>query len=127
MDFLSRAVIEQLYPIVAKPALSLQRGCSEWWRRVCSNGWPIVHGRLHTSNIYPEGNLWLAEVSYSYAVNGEYYSGYSKMHFANEDDAEEFANRFLRDMTLFIRHKPRRPEVSVIRSDDQMGMGAYAR
>lgn len=125
MDFLGRLLIDLLYPIVAKPVLAYQRSCSEWWRRIRSDGWPIVHGRLHASAIYAEQNLWLAEVSYSYTVNGEYYSGYSKMHFANEDDAEAYANRFLKDMTLFIRHKPHKPEASLIRSDDQMGMGAY--
>jgi hypothetical protein len=127
VDVLVRLVIELLFRIAGKPVSALDRGRSEWWKRLRSNGWPVVHGRVHSSSIYPDDQLWLAEVSYSYSVDGEYYSGYSRAHFANEDDAEKYANEFPANATLFIRHKPHRPEVSLLRRDDQMGMAAYAR
>ena len=126
MDALARLIAELLFPIVAKPFMAVDRARSEWWKRVRSNGWPIVHGRVHSSTIYPDDQLWLAEVSYSYSVNGEFYSGYFRKRFTDEDEAEEYANLFPPDMTLFIRHKPEKPEVSLIRRDDQMGMSAYA-
>lgn len=99
---------------------------SEWWKRRRSGGWPLVQGRIHEAVAVWDENFWVAHITYSYSVNGEYYSGEDKQRFATERRANEYADRFPTETTVFIRYNPNHPDVSVMRRDEQMGMGAYA-
>ncbi len=84
--------------------------------------WPLTDGEITTTEVKviraERGELALAELGYSYRVNGEYHSGYYKQQFTDEQDAWTFADG-IRGLSVVIRHKPGAPEVSVLREDDQ--------
>ena len=125
MDLIVRLLLRGLIPLIGKPFVEGDYAFSEWWRRQRSNGWPVVTGHVHSTRAYYDDHLWQTEVSYSYTVSGEYYSGFSGRHFARERDADEYLGRFPMGVALFVRHKPARPEISLLRQDDQMGLVAY--
>jgi len=126
MDLIGRLLMRLLVPLIGKPFVNGDYALAEWWRRQRSNGWPVVGGRVHSARAYYAENVWDTEISYSYSVNGEFYSGFSKRHFVRERHAEEYLQQFPIGTPLFIRHNSNRPEISLLRRDDQMGMGAYA-
>jgi hypothetical protein len=126
MDVVLRFLLNALVPYIGRPFVNGDFAVAEWWRRQQSNGWPIVSGHVQNAQIYFKDPLWVTELSYSYSVNGEFYAGYIGRHFARERDADEYLERFPIGMAVFIRHKTNKPEVSLLRQDDQMGMGAYA-
>jgi hypothetical protein len=57
-------------------------------------------------------------MAYSYAVNGEYFSGYYEKRFFRESSADKFAAE-LKRRPAFIRHKASSPEVSTLLREDQ--------
>jgi hypothetical protein len=57
------------------------------------------------------------KVDYSYQINGTQYTGRHREHVDRWDD--EFPNRFPKGRTFVVRVKPGRPEISVMRDDDQ--------
>ena len=62
---------------------------SEWWKRRRSADWPLVQGRIHKAEAVWDERFWVAQLSYSYSVNGEYYSGEDKQRFATERRADD--------------------------------------
>lgn len=71
-----------------------------------------------------EGHYSLVEVSYSYSVNGEYYSGFLQRAALTRKKAQQFADQFPNGMMLVVRFNPAHPELSVARLDDQPGLTA---
>ena len=61
---------------------------------------------------------WVAELTYSYRVAGEYYSGTYLRGFRRKKRAEAFAERFPRNTPIPVRYKPERPETSTLLSTD---------
>ena len=63
----------------------------------------------------------IAQMAYSWAVNGEYYSGdYEKMFF-RERSAQKFADE-LKGRPAFIRPKASAPEASTLLPEDQQSV-----
>ncbi len=52
------------------------------------------------------------ELSYNYAIDGEYYAGYYKKQFFDEQKAWDFVNQ-MKGREVSIRYSPRHPEESV--------------
>lgn len=52
-------------------------------------------------------------MAYSYAVNGEYFSGYYEKTFFGESSADKFVAD-LKGRPAFIRHKSSSPDVSTL-------------
>jgi hypothetical protein len=121
MDFLDVLlfVLARFFPDIASAP-------AEWWKRRQSKDWQLAQGRIYQSKATHDERFWIAEVSYSYSVNGEYYSGEDKQRFATKRRAEEYARRFPREAVIFVRYNPGKPEVSLMRRDEQVGMGAFA-
>jgi hypothetical protein len=117
-SFLKRLIIRQILE-----ALGADLGK---WTRLASWNWPIVKGRVEHGAIGGRGdseNWWLAlcftaEVSYSYSVAGEYYSGRLERSFFRESSAEEFVNS-LKERGVFVRYNQSSPSMSVLRNKDQ--------
>ena len=61
---------------------------------------------------------YLAELSYSYAANGDYYSGIYHRRFRRNKRAEEFLERFPRETIIPIHYSPAKPEISVVLTHD---------
>jgi hypothetical protein len=61
----------------------------------------------------------VAEVTYTWNRDGEYFSGMHKEPFLFHGSAVEYAARFPAGSDLIIRVQPSQPEVSIIRDNDQ--------
>ena len=82
-----------------------------------SRDWPRTKGILteaHISDGYP-----LAEVTYSYIVNGSSYSGVYRKGFWYTDSAVRFADRLTAQTELVVRYRLGSPTESFLRKDDQ--------
>jgi hypothetical protein len=89
-----------------------------WLRAVAGRNWPTVQGRIETVTVKTVGDQSLAELGYSYAVQGSRYSGYLSLQFSDEQIAWDFATG-LEDRCVIIRYRTTDPEVSAIRAADQ--------
>ena len=84
--------------------------------------WATADGSVTTTNVKviraDHNELALAELGYSYRVDGEYYSGYYKRQFVDEQEAWTFADES-QGKPVLVRYRPRKPQVSVLRVADQ--------
>ena len=63
---------------------------------------------------------WACVLTYSYAVNGEYYSGSHSIRARNERRADELATEW-KGRSLVVRYSPSSRAISVLLKDDQIG------
>ncbi len=90
-------------------------------RAVRGAAWPIAQGRIETvavSAFNTQKQIATADLGYSYYAEGELYSGYYSRQFHDEQTAWDYASG-LKDKTVLVRYKPRHPEVSTLRVNDQ--------
>lgn len=113
MSWPERLAMLGLFSIVVVLAFAVRRG----WRWVLvrrTESWPEAEGVVVTVDVCDknaEGAL--ANVGYSYSVNGEAYGGNVKRQFMNLQRAWEFANG-CKDMKILVHYKPDHPEKSVV-------------
>src|SRR3974390_1249368 len=89
-----------------------------WIRALRAEGWPTTEGRIETTAVKSFGEQALAELGYSYVVEGERYSGYYSQQFADEQCAWDYL-KTLQGQSVVVRFERPRPEVSVLRTADQ--------
>ena len=70
----------------------------------------MVEGKIETVTVSTFAEQSLSELSYSYVIDGERYSGYFTRQFADEKDAWDYV-RPLKGQPIFVRHKPSNPAV----------------
>jgi hypothetical protein len=87
-------------------------------RSIRGASWPTAQGRVESVKVQTVAEQSLAEMAYSYVVEGERYAGYYARQFADEQDAWDFL-RPLQGQSISVRYKPGRPEVSAIRMVEQ--------
>ena len=63
---------------------------------------------------------WAANLTYSYVVNGEYFSGFYRMRARSERRAEEKIAGW-KDRMVVVRYSPDKPDLSVLLKSDQPG------
>jgi len=91
-----------------------------------SRDWPVTSGTVEQSHC-PETAMYpLAELVYSYSVDGVDHSGSFKRGFWHQKSAERYAGRFLPGSKLVVRYRPGEAAESCIREDDQAKPGAPA-
>jgi hypothetical protein len=61
----------------------------------------------------------VGEVTYTYTHQGEYYSGTHREPFFLSDSAEAYARRVESGSEIVIRVNPEKPELSLVRNNDQ--------
>jgi hypothetical protein len=84
-----------------------------------SNAWPMANGRIFESSLQHDDIHGLAaELTYSYTVFGEYYSGIYRRGFRRKKRAEAFLERFPRESPIPVRYKSQRPEISTLLLSD---------
>jgi hypothetical protein len=91
------------------------------WRRRAAQ-WPVTQGRIERVNVstvrsFRSGpsEISTAEISYSYSVAGQFYSGYWTKHFSDEQQAWDFADP-LKGRAVFVQYDPGHPEKSALAS-----------
>ena len=98
----------------------------DWASRLGARSWPVMKGHVEYGTVMQHRDLetWLlfptytAEVSYSYSVAGEYYSGHIERSFFRQSSAQKFVES-LKGKGVFVRYKQSSPDISVLRSSDQ--------
>jgi hypothetical protein len=103
-------------------AVSLFRLTRRRIRTIGSTDWPNAEGTIHsTVAIADDLQGWVAEITYSYAALGEYYSGTYRRGFRLKKRAESFLEHFPSGARLPVRYKPEQPEKSAVLPSD-MGL-----
>jgi hypothetical protein len=109
---------------VALLLVSLGTAAWAWFRTRHAYSWPSAHGTIMGS--YVERGVdslirpWTAAFSYSYSVNGEYYSGFHRLAARSERRAEEKIAG-LKNTMIVVRYAPNQPDLSKILKSDQPG------
>lgn len=89
-----------------------------WLRLQSARHWPITYGTVEIVIPCDLSDSWFADISYSYKVDTHYYSGQYRLKAKNENDAESQASMW-RGQNLVVRYLPKKPEISVMRMEDQ--------
>lgn len=84
-----------------------------------STAWPMANGRIFDSSVqHDDIHGWAAELTYSYTVFGEYYSGIYRRGFRRKKSAGAFLDRLPRETPIPVRYKAARPEISTLLLSD---------
>jgi Protein of unknown function (DUF3592) len=80
--------------------------------------WPIISATVEQatfSTYHAEGHtIYEAEITYSYQVKGEYYSGRYTEQCNSESEAEELVSQYPKGSDVQIHVRPTDPGVSVL-------------
>ena len=91
-----------------------------WLQRQRASGWPTVTGRIESVAVKPKRQFFIsttprgrapafmAELAYSYALEGHHYSGYYQREFPTEEESWEFV-RGLQGKSAMVSYNPRNP------------------
>jgi len=89
-----------------------------WFRSMRASSWPGAQGTVERVNVNVVSGQALGELAYSYVAEGERYSGYCLLQFANEQDAWDTIDP-LKAQSILVRYKLSNPALSAVRSADQ--------
>lgn len=106
-------------------AFGIISGLIGWWllalKKRRAESWPMTHARVERGLVESTDTGYYAELSYSYQVNGDFFSGFFQKTFRMRRFAEEFVS-MTEGQQLFVRYHPEKPEVSVIRDQDNAAL-----
>jgi hypothetical protein len=71
--------------------------------------------------VIENNGTWIIDISYSYTVAREFFSGQFPLKARNEQKANETIVRW-KDQSISVRYSPRKPGISVVRIEDQAGL-----
>ena len=95
-----------------------------WFKFRHAQSWPSAQGTIMSARAQRATDNyilpWVANLTYSYVVNGEYYSGSYRMRARNERRAEEKVAGW-KDRMVVVRYSPGKPDLSVLLKSDQPG------
>ncbi len=99
-------------------------GTWAWFRTRHAHSWPSAQGTIMSAQVKSgrEAYLqpWVADLVYSYVVNGEYYSGVHRIRTRSEHRAEERIAGWKGRMVV-VRYSPHKPDLSALLKSDQPG------
>ena len=90
-------------------------------RKRSARYWPVASGKVESATSYENVSQWLTDVSYSYNIDGEFYSGQFQLTSRSERKANEHEFRW-KGRNIGVRYSPRNKNVSVVRIEDQAGL-----
>lgn len=96
-------------------------GIALWLRKRSARYWPTTYGRVEHASSFKESGVWLTDISYSYRVAEDFYSGQFQLKARRERNASDEVALW-KDRTIEIRYSPSKPELSVVRMEDQAGL-----
>ena len=92
------------------------------FKRRGSDTWPLVKATVTVSDCPNAGyGCDVAEVHYTYRVDGELYTGTNEKPFISHNSGEAYTSRFAPGTEFSVRVKPGNLLVSVVRDGDQSG------
>ena len=110
---------ELLLPLVAAAT-----GVWSWFKYRHAHSWPSTQGRISGAQTLRTGNSytrpWLAKLTYTYVVQGEYYAGSYPLRARSERKAEQRIEGW-KDRMVVVRYSREHPDVSTPLKSDQPG------
>jgi len=111
--------------LFAAAALNVGVGAFNYWKHRIRRGWVQATGNIESSDLRNDQKAsymlemlqreaLVAEVAYSYRVEGSYYSGYNDVVFRDEGEALNYINRHRRGGCVCVYYDPKHPERSMI-------------
>ncbi|HVI08430.1 MAG TPA: hypothetical protein VND65_09065 [Candidatus Binatia bacterium] len=95
-----------------------------WFRTRHANSWPSTQGTILSTQVQSDTDSpilpWAAKLTYTYVVNGEYYSGFHCLRARSERRAEEKIAGW-KDRMVVVRYSPTEHGLSILRKADQPG------
>jgi hypothetical protein len=90
-------------------------------KRRGSGTWPVVKATV-TRSVCPNAMYGcdVAEVYYTYRVDGELYTGVNEKPFISHSSGEDYLNHFAPGTEIAVRVKPGNPSVSIVAERDQI-------
>ena len=89
-----------------------------------TQNWRMANGKVMTVDVKARHGWFvdyaLGQIGYAYEVEGNYYSGYFKQAFFDEQRAWSFVDA-KQDKSIVVRYKANKADVSAIRMNDQIG------
>jgi hypothetical protein len=101
--------------------ISFATAITLWLRRRSARYWPTVYGRVEHASCWGDTVAWQTDISYSYRVAEEFYSGRIQLKSTSERKADDDVARW-KDRNIVIRYSPHNPEISVVRVEDQAAL-----
>ena len=83
----------------------------------------VEHGELHYEQ-RGKVSVPVAQLSYSFQYEGEYYAGFFRKNFMREEAAYKLIDAVPSGTPVTIRFKPGKPDQSVLREDDNAAVFA---
>ena len=114
MDSLIRLLVVLVARLFAPILMPIDYGLRRLWRSLRRNGWLSIDGKIHTVRTEQKEAFWIAEFSYYYSVEGEFYSGYDQKQFARERTMDDYLALFKPGTPITVRVKPRNHQVSFV-------------
>src|SRR5579862_4154977 len=103
------------FAIAAGTAIAL------WLRKRSARYWPMTQGKVEHASSFENSGSWLTDVSYSYRVENDFYSGQFQVESRSEENANSIVARW-KDQNVAVRYSVKKPEISVLRTEDQSGL-----
>lgn len=95
-----------------------------WFRTRHAHSWPSTQGTIMSAGVHRSTDSyirpWVANLIYSYVVNGEYYAGFHHIRARSERRAEDRVAGWKNRMVV-VRHSPDKHDLSVLLKSDQPG------
>jgi hypothetical protein len=92
-----------------------------WLRKRSARFWPMAYGKVEYVSSGENNGTWLTDISYSYSVANEFYSGQHQIKTYCERKADAVVARW-KGQNVGVRYSPKNPGVSVVRIEDQAGL-----
>ncbi|HEX3321622.1 MAG TPA: hypothetical protein VHR84_13030 [Terriglobales bacterium] len=89
-----------------------------WMRILRASAWPTTSGQIEIADVSSFGGQAIAELGYSFAMEGTTYSGYYSHQFADEQEAWDYVTP-LKGKHVVIRYKSTDPSTSTLLQQDQ--------
>lgn len=88
-----------------------------------ASSWAATQGRIEFGSVEERHaryfTYYVVRLDYSYAISGEYYSGYFEKVFIRESSADRFLAK-MKGQAVIVRSNPHRPERSALLREDQL-------
>jgi hypothetical protein len=95
-----------------------------WFKIRHAYSWPSTQGTIMSTQVKSSADSyfrpWVADLIYSYIVNGEYYSGFLRMRARSERRADEKVAGW-KDRMVVVRYSPSKHDLSTLLKSDQPG------
>jgi len=98
-------------------------GISTWRQLRQASSWSTTRGTIWQTQASPVEGVahikpWMAELTYSYSVDGEYYSGVLQIEALTRHSAEHLFDGW-KGRTVVVRYSPSEPKISTLLKSDQ--------